>query len=158
MGKRKDTTERAMGVGRRTKEEIVQWRFQRFHADRGGDIRHRQPPFGPFWNKKRTNSYCFASNNIFLVISYEFFFTCVRASVCVCVCVCACVRACVCVCVCERVRERERERKRERESECVLVCICMWVREREYVHVCAPPQDVCYKNLNVHRILSPLWD
>ena len=46
--KKKDETERVIGLGRRTREEIVKWnqmtalRFQ----TAGGDIRHPRSPFG----------------------------------------------------------------------------------------------------------------
>ena len=46
VGRIKDKTERAMGVGRRTREEIVrlhQMTALRFQM--GGDISHPQPPF-----------------------------------------------------------------------------------------------------------------
>ena len=46
--RKKDETERVIGLGRRTREEIVKWnqmtalRFQ----TAGGDIRHPRSPFG----------------------------------------------------------------------------------------------------------------
>ena len=48
-GQRKDKTERATELGRRTREVIVKWNQMaalRFQKGEGGDIRHPRPPLG----------------------------------------------------------------------------------------------------------------
>ena len=53
-GRKKDKIERVIGLGRRTREEIVKWNQMtalRFQTGGGvgwggGDIRHNRPPFG----------------------------------------------------------------------------------------------------------------
>ena len=43
----KDKTERVIGLGSRTREEIVKWnQMSALRFQTGGDIRHPQPPFG----------------------------------------------------------------------------------------------------------------
>ena len=45
---KKDTTERAVGIGRKPRDQTVKWNHMtalRFHR-KGGDIRHPRPPLG----------------------------------------------------------------------------------------------------------------
>ena len=58
----KDKTERVIGLGRRTREEIVKWNQMtalRFQTGEGGgeDIRHPRPPFGGGNTVPCTNRY-----------------------------------------------------------------------------------------------------
>ena len=46
-GRKKDKTERVIGLGRRTRDEIVKWnQMAALRFKTGEDFRHPQPPFG----------------------------------------------------------------------------------------------------------------